>query len=346
MLNNIHKIMHVSFLFCTATQPAFETRHGFNGISSIISLVKNPAKVFNQTRRVTYYKVNNNKPVDIAELAKTVIAQNQSVLIVFNTKRSARGFFEFIKEKSIWDTVYHLSTSMCPHHRKSAIKSIRENLVAKSRILVASTQLIEAGVDFDFPCVFREMAPLESIIQAAGRCNREGEMKTGSVFIFRLANGGMPDKLYRSSAEYTLELIGEDIEQLYRHDFFTGYYRKIMNLFIDVDKRKINESRRNFNFETVAQSYRIIDKATEVLFIRDYNEESAGMYSLILNQGYISRDDYRRLQEYSVQVYQHFLVNNQELWIEDIPGFKIWYGGYDYETGLSIEMLSPDQFIV
>ncbi|MBU3917147.1 CRISPR-associated helicase Cas3', partial [bacterium] len=347
MLNNVHKIMGVSLLFCTATLPAFESRAGFKGIDHIEPLVEHPANLFDKTRRVTYYQVNENLPINLEELALLVANRNQSVLAVFNTKKSARDFFDCAKTVSEWDAVYHLSTSMCPHHRKQTIRNIRRDLNLKLKILVSSTQLIEAGVDFDFPCVFREMAPLESIIQTAGRCNREGQMdEMGSVFIFRLIDGGIPDKLYRSSSEFAVEMISENIEGLYQHEFYKDYYQKIVNLFVDTDKRGINLLRKSFDFETVAQSYRIIDKMTESLFIRNYNNESSEIFNKLVKQEFLSREDFRIIQQYSVQTYQNFIIDNRELISEDPPGFKVWYGGYDDYTGISVESLSADQFIV
>ncbi|MBU2514682.1 CRISPR-associated helicase Cas3' [bacterium] len=347
MLNNVHKIMKVSFLFCTATLPAFESRKNFKGIDHIESLVKDPANLFDKTRRVTYYQVHGTQPIKIEELALLVANRDQSVLSVFNTKKSAREFFDCAKTASEWDAVYHLSTAMCPHHRKQTIRNIREDLRKKLKILVSSTQLIEAGVDFDFPCVFREVAPLESIIQAAGRCNREGKMlEMGSVFIFRLIESGMPDKLYRSISDFALEMISESIDGLYQHEFFKDYYQKIINLFVDTDKKNINQLRRNFNFETVAEVYRIIDKSTQSLFIKDYSDDSDEIFNTLLNQEFLSKEDYRRIQQYSVQTYENFIINNRELISEDLPGFKVWYGVYDNYTGISVEPFCADQLIV
>jgi CRISPR-associated endonuclease/helicase Cas3 len=103
-------------------------------------------------------------------------------LCIFNTKKQALLFFNEIKANTTC-RVFHLSTSMYPAHRKEVIESIRTCLRNNEKIIVSSTQLIEAGVDFDFPCVYREIAPLESIIQSAGRCNREGRMaEMGKVF--------------------------------------------------------------------------------------------------------------------------------------------------------------------
>jgi len=225
MLKNMQSIMNTSFLFCTATLPAFEKRDRFNGLDSIVPLVENPEELFNKTRRVRYHSINNYDPVDYNELLTKAESQNCSLLAVFNTKKSAREFFASAVDINVWQKCYHLSTGMCPIHRKKIIKDIRKDLDDKKKIFVSSTQLIEAGVDFDFPCVFREIAPLESIIQSAGRCNREDKMSEhGRVFLFCLADAGMPDKLYKAASGFALDMIKENPERLHLHDFYTVYY--------------------------------------------------------------------------------------------------------------------------
>ena len=94
--------------------------------------------------------------------------------------------FDKLKEKSEIP-VFHLSTNMCQIHRMEVINKVRQNLKDGKKLILCSTQLIEAGVDMDFPVVFRELAPLESIIQSAGRCNREGKLKEGQVYLFQSA---------------------------------------------------------------------------------------------------------------------------------------------------------------
>lgn len=347
MLRNIHSVMNTSFLFCTATLPAFEKRDRFNGIDSIISLVENPGELFDKTRRVTYHAVKNYEPIDLNELVSVVESQNCSILAVFNTKKAASEFFTGVSEINLWEKCYHLSTAMCPVHRKEIINDIRKDLDDKKKILVSSTQLIEAGVDFDFPCVFREMAPLESVIQSAGRCNRENRMDNyGDVYLFRLAESSMPDRLYKTSAGFAEDMIKENPESLHKHDFYPEYYKRLINLFVDGDSRKINNARENFNFETVNNSYRIIDKATTGLFIYNYNNESRALVDSIKGKQYLSRDDYRKMQVYTVQVYDNFIFNNKSSIEETSHGVIVWYGGYDKNTGISVEPLESDNFVV
>jgi len=334
MLRNVQKVMNSSFLFCTATQPAFEKSEGFNGIENIQSLVENPKEVFDATRRVNYLAVDDYQPVSIDELVRKVFDQGDSTLCIFNTKKQALLFFNAIKDKLDYQT-FHLSTSMFPAHRKEVISKIRNCLKNKKRILVSSTQLIEAGVDFDFPCVFREIAPLESIIQSAGRCNREGKMtEAGNVFIFDIKDAGAPpSKQYRSLAVFANSLYKNKEALLYEHDFFGEYYRKVFRLFIPEDIRNIEKARLGFNFKTVAGVYRLIENKTTPIFI--HCDESSDLYDRIRYKPFLSRDDYRAMQQYSVQVYENFMKDNIGKLGKEPQGYWKWYGIYDKDYGIS-----------
>ncbi len=348
MLKNVQELMNATFLFCTATMPAFEKRDGFDGIEQIHPLIEHPEHIYNKTRRIDYNLLQDLKPMSLDALAEDICNNNNSVLCIFNTKKAARELFKTVMTKNaIWDHTYHLSTGMCPIHRKRVIREIILDLENNRKILVASTQLIEAGVDFDFPCVFREIAPLESIIQSAGRCNREGKMpENGKVFLFKLIDGGMPDNVYRTYAEFATDLIKDDLGQLYRYDFFKDYYRKVINLFTNPDRFNINESRKKLEFETVSDSYRLIRNQTESLFIYQYDENSNILYNELRGKPFLSRHDYRKLQIYSVQVYKNFLIKNAHLCSELPQGLLVWNGRYNDGIGISTEMMSPDECVV
>jgi CRISPR-associated endonuclease/helicase Cas3 len=334
VLQSIQKVMGTSFLFCTATQPAFEKRDGFNGIENIHSLVENPKEVFDATQRVKYFPINHYQPISIVELSNTVIEKGQSALCIFNTKKQALLFFNEIKAKATC-RVFHLSTSMYPAHRKEVIENIRTCLQNKEKIVVSSTQLIEAGVDFDFPQVYREIAPLESIIQSAGRCNREGKMsEKGQVFIFSLSEE-RPRlmKQYYSLADFAVNLFEGKEELLFEHDFFKEYYRKALNLFVDADKKKIEEDRKNFNFKTVANKYQLIENKTTPIFI--HCPESWELYEKIRHKPILSRADYRAMQQFSVQVFDDFMKKNIGKMGKEPQGFWKWNGEYHPDYGLS-----------
>ncbi len=333
MLKNVQKVMGTSFLFCTATQPAFEKSKGFEGIDSIQSLVENPKKIFDTTRRVSYLPLKNYEPVTIEEISENILEHNDSALCVFNTKKQAQLLFNKLQNQTN-NKVFHLSTSMYPAHRKEVIGKIRTCLSNKEKIVVSSTQLIEAGVDFDFPYVYRELAPLESIIQSAGRCNREGKLdKPGEVYIFSIDGAGSPNKQYRSLAEFANSLYKGKEDLLFEHDFFGEYYRKAFRLFIPEDKKNIGPARSGFKFKTVAGSYRLIENTTTPLFI--LCNESRTLYEKIRHKPMLSRSDYRSLQQYSVQVYDNFIRENIGKMGKEPQGYWKWYGVYDQNYGIT-----------
>ncbi len=337
MLKDVQKIMGTSFLFCTATLPAFEKRERFAGIENIIPLVENPSIIFSKTRRVNYKPLNNYEPTELADLYEQVYWQDKSALCVFNTKQMAREFCRFIEGgNDYW--WFHLSTYLCPIHRRKIIKVVKDCLKRNKRIILSSTQLVEAGVDFDFPTVFREIAPLESVIQSAGRCNREGKYSYGDVHIFRLMENKAPNRQYLALAEFALQQYKGNEEKLFGHDFFTNYYKNAIDLFCDPDRKQINQSRNSFNFQTVAGLYKLIDSKTTPIFIYKYNKNSRKLYKQIVHKPFLSRDDYRAMQQYTVQVYDNFLQANAHLIGTEKEGFRVWHGKYDSHYGICADI--------
>lgn len=336
ILQDVRVIMGTSFLFCTATQPAFEKRAKFqNGIEHIAPLVKEPWNIFENTKRVDYKPVHDFEPLKIEELISGINPDDGSILVIFNTKQNALQAYLEAKKSGRWGKFYHLSTAKCPDDRKKTIEQIRTDLKKGEPIFVVSTQLVEAGVDFDFPCVYREIAPLESIIQAAGRCNREGLLlQPGKVFIFRLENAVFPDDLYETLSLHTMKLLEQNIDQLHDYNFFTSYYAGIVALFVDTDKKGINDARKGLKFKTVADMFHIIEKKTVNVFIAKYNKDTSDFLDKIKYKEFLSKDDYIYIQQYSVQVYWNFLEKNPEQWEEKKQGFYVWNGSYHEDAGI------------
>lgn len=347
MLKDVQAVMKTSFLFCTATQPAFEKRIGFDGIDSICPLIDDPAPLYEKTKRVEYHLLNDLTPIDYDVLFDAVVRAGSAALVIFNTKKSVVEFYNRVKSSEKWEEKYHLSTAMCPAHRKIIIKNIIDNLETKKKILVVSTQLIEAGVDFDFPFVFRAMAPLEAVIQSAGRCNREGKLiDKGNVFLFKMQDSGMPDKTYAACAGHAEEWIKQDINKLYGHKIFNEYYDQIIQLYVDPDKYNIKDARERFNFKTVSGSYHIIQNITESLYIYNYGDESRRLFHSLEHKEFLSRDDYRKMQAYTVQVYKYFIIKNSQMCKSMPQGFMVWYGNYDLKKGISADPIDADKLVV
>lgn len=178
-------------VLCTATQPPLdklpENPYRALTIEEEQKIIRNEAELFEKLKRVEVY--DERKPggwtnAEIAELVKKALEEKGSVLIVVNTRASAQALYQEIKNRNLCTALYHLSTNMCPVHRKDKLDEIKAKLEAKEPVICVSTQLIEAGVDIDFDAVIRSLAGLDSIAQSAGRCNRHGIREDGgSVWV-------------------------------------------------------------------------------------------------------------------------------------------------------------------
>lgn len=178
-------------VLCTATQPPFDkTGNPYRELSipNENHIIQNEPDLFKQLKRVEVH--DERKPggmtnAEIADLAERALQEKGSVLIVVNTRPSAKALYEEIKGRQLGAALYHLSTNMCPAHRMDVLENeIKPKLKAKEAVICVSTQLIEAGVDIDFGAVIRTLAGLDSIAQSAGRCNRHGVREDGgSVWV-------------------------------------------------------------------------------------------------------------------------------------------------------------------
>lgn len=168
-----------TIVFCSATMPAVGWREEFLiGIKNLREIVPEPIKMSEAMRRTQVRRVG---PRTDEQLADAVTAEPQALVIV-NTRRHAARLFGLLKSRA--DDVLHLSALMCPAHRTDKVAEMKRRLIDKRPCRVVSTQVVEAGVDIDFPVVFRAMTGLDSIVQAAGRCNREGRAAMGRVEVF------------------------------------------------------------------------------------------------------------------------------------------------------------------
>jgi CRISPR-associated endonuclease/helicase Cas3 len=178
-----------SIILCTATQPLLDKIEPVQralSISSDQKIIQNEKELFQRLKLVKAKyerKIGGWSDDDVADLVFKELQETSSVLIIVNTKKSARSLYDKLAENKT-TCLYHLSTNMCPAHRLAVLKRIKEHLDEKQPVICVSTQLIEAGVDIDFGSVIRYLAGLDSIAQAAGRCNRNGKRaQKGKVWI-------------------------------------------------------------------------------------------------------------------------------------------------------------------
>lgn len=303
----------VSVLFSTATQPSLSGiiggsgRNAFMGIAddTVREIVPGFVQLANDLKRVEIQMPENtNQPTEWAEIADELKKQRQ-VLCVVNTRKDCRELYNLMPEGTI-----HLSRMMCSAHVMDTITKIKKSLKIGDPIRVISTQLIEAGVDIDFPVVYRAMAGLDSIAQCAGRCNREGKLnkegKMGLTKVFCTIKG-TPPGLMRKGADTLIELLnlhrkGNYLDPKMFQQYFSLFYSRIQ----DFDKPKVasllwqNAPEMKFQFATAARDFRLIDDKGGQSILVEYGK-GADLIRILKSKG-PEAWLMRQLQQYSVSV--------------------------------------------
>ncbi|MBP3956881.1 CRISPR-associated helicase Cas3' [Gemmata sp. G18] len=349
MLNQLATELGCSVVLCTATQPAFDhDKLAPDERLAVTEIIPPDANLFATLKRV---RVRWPKPTDAAlgwgEVAGLMRAQ-KSALCVMNTKKAARAVYDELTTAGAGGA-FHLSTGMCPQHRREKLAQVRGRLAAGEPCFVVSTQLIEAGVDVDFPFLLREMAPLESVIQAAGRCNREGKIPHagGRVVVFRSAGGKMPpDRWYNAGRAKVEQLIREkgDGPQIDDPAAIRDYFARLYHTG-NLDAAGVQEMRRTFKFASVAEAYRLIADAGQPVVVRTWGAHRAQIDDLLVELAARPRKSvYRQLAPFQVNLLPAQLVPVGHLLHEHAGRVLVWDGKYDDEVGIVSE--TADEFIV
>jgi CRISPR-associated endonuclease/helicase Cas3 len=312
---------HTSVVLCTATQPALNKRDdfkfGLDGAREIVGGKAAVEKLYNNLKRVEVEFIGKKTDEELVGLLKE---QTQALCIV-NTKGHARKLYEELKPHCDKDALFHLSTNLCPAHRSKVFDGlIKPRLKDGLPCIVISTQLVEAGVDIDFPVVYRATAGIDSIAQAAGRCNREGKLKDadgneikGRTFVFE-SEHKIPDVLH--SIKQTAE-VAEGINRRHKDllglDAVEDFFKELFWVkgLDQLDSKKIIESlskeisKAFFPFRDIAEAFRLIDTKTTAVLI-EYDDEARKIADKIRH--YDEKVNYRKLyraaQRYTVSLYQ------------------------------------------
>lgn len=319
-----------SIVLATATQPAFG--HLEQHVEKLAlagwrpqEMVSDTVALFSNAVRTRVEWPVRGEQASWDELADRLRKERQALCVV-NLKKHAVELFKAL-DGGNEDGVFHLSTSMCPAHRTKVLDEIRRRLDGGiERCLLISTQCVEAGVDVDFPSVFRAMAPLEAIAQAAGRCNRNGRRKEGVVRVFRPEPDGhcqYPNKTYELAANVTEALLQERKQAgLSIHDpaTFRAYYERLYDLSRPDEQHKQLRLALSdlLDFELVAKEYRIIDQASINVVVPYDQEIFAGLATEIRN-GRLSRDWISKARPYTVGVSWPARDAMLRSWLEPVP---------------------------
>ena len=262
--DTLKRVFGASILFTTASQPVLSGEImgtnpfvSFEGLSEIREIIPQEANLHNRLRRVEIRFDEERKNYD--EIAEQ-IAKYQQVLCIVNTRNDAKEIFTRLPKEGIY---LHLSRMMCPDHVRETIAKVKAalNNPDNSIIRVVATQLIEAGVDIDFPVVFRQEAGLDSILQAAGRCNREGKLDRGETFVFGLQKP-LPRGFMTQTNNARLAM-GKEYDW-FSPEAMEAYFRQLYSRVDSFDKANIKDLlyKSELQFETAASSFHLIDDIT------------------------------------------------------------------------------------
>jgi CRISPR-associated endonuclease/helicase Cas3 len=338
----------VTVVLSTATQPALDRQAYTKGLPGVRHIVADSRQLFSALRRVRYHIPTPGQEITWDELTKQIRACPQALAIV-NTKPDALRLLDALADPD----AFHLSTLLCGAHRRDALDEIKTRLKARLPCRVVSTQVVEAGVDLDFPAVFRALAPLDRIVQAAGRCNREGSLPDlGQVFLFEPAGGGSPPGHYRTGTEIARVLLAAPGFDFDDPAVYREYFRRLFAA-VETDAQGILKLRETFNYPTVARRFRMIEDRTVPVVVRyrdraGLHEKVDGWLEALRARSGSPRVLLRKLQPFLVPI-RASLLNSAEregLISPVVEGLWEWLGGYDTRRGLATEHVDPAQFVV
>lgn len=366
-----------SFVFSTATQPAFRCRplslaEGFSPDEIKPILDDEVAKtVFRRLNRVSFKPFPRPDETLAWEALAESMAERDQALCVVNVRRHAFELWEKLRSSvGEKDSAFHLSSAMCAEHRLAVLGedrdpapgTLRWRLRNQQPCRLVSTQLIEAGVDVDFPVVWRALAPMDSIVQTAGRCNREGRLtddtgkpKLGEVIVFRPDQSYLPGKTYKSATELTAGLLERiRMEELTTNPTLFEHYFDQLYQQVPTD-RKIQDEREKLHFRKVAAFARVIEDDTQAVIVpygkaidmvRNIRERPVRT-----GKPRIDRNDLRALQRYMVNLhtrdYQRLLTLKAIrplLPNLDIPVLEA--GWYHDHLGVLIDQRPTEDFLL
>jgi CRISPR-associated endonuclease/helicase Cas3 len=350
-LNFLKNYGNTTSVLCTATQPSLEYVGRKLEKAEQGEMIADLAEVERQFKRVEIIDKTKAETWTLAALAdftQEVLAEKENLLVILNTKAAVLNLYRHLEDQSSDVQLYHLSTSMCAAHRKKLLAEMREKLKSSQRILCITTQLIEAGVDISFQAVIRSVAGLDSIAQAAGRCNRHGEAEQQSVYLINLSyEVEKLDKLpeIAQGKEITMQLLKERTEKesaadLLSHqsqtEYFKRYYQSFTSLLgypvsgkslilfdlIGANKNTLLHFKRAHGSiptlafksspKTVAEYFQVIDSPTTSVLV-PYGDEGKELIADL--NGELKPEAYaptlKKAQQFMVNLFKHEMTRLQ-----------------------------------
>ena len=337
-------------LLCTATQPAFDDNPYFKGISDVRDIITKPERMYENLKRVDYEFPALSEKWSWAKVSEEMTSSKQAMTIV-NSKKDALALLGELEGR---DGVFHLSTSLCGAHRKDVLEVVRKRLYEKEPCLLVSTQVVEAGVDIDFPLVLRAMGPLDRIVQAAGRCNREGKLNKGRVIIFHPEKEHPPKGAYKTGTDNAVSVLKKGMD-IYDPATYRLYFERLYQTvetdriikFTDGTRTTIQKLRKSLNYPIVAKHFKLIDNITTPVIVeyKGLDGKSEKIHACLNDlRTEPSRKSMRRLQPYLIDLYPYqFSVAYRESLVEKLQsGLFFWTGSYDILRGIDFRNINPE----
>ena len=366
VLNLLKTHYGVTVVLSTATQPALATRNYFDaknsmrGLDNVREIMSDPDLLYDKLERVNVHLPANWNTSTNWDALASEISQHESVLAIVNRRKDARALWQRLPKGTL-----HLSALMCGEHRSQTIRQIKARLKENTPTRVVSTQLVEAGVDVDFPVVYRALAGLDSVAQAAGRCNREGRLsesgKQGEVIVF-IPPQPAPPGLLKKGEDACRSVLHAHTGKRLERALFVRYFEKLYHA-CNLDARGINKllevdgQTLAVNFRTAAEKFKLIDDEDSAPVIVCYRGENGndGAVDMLLNtlrkEG-PERWLMRKLQRYTVTIHRREIMKllahgDVE---EIIPGLFVQISNWLYDSDLGLNLdgipLKPENCVV
>lgn len=301
VINTFVTMFNCRIILLTATMPLIFQEEKNEVIPLIPS--KKREEYFSKFSRYSISPINELKNITLDELTKIALKHieekpEKSFLFVFNTIKSSLLFFKKLGHFPE-DQLIYLSTNILPIDRKERIKAIKDNSAGK---IIVSTQLVEAGVDIDLDVVYRDFAPLDSIVQAAGRCNRNNRGITGEVYLFRLKNSKNKNdcNIYKEiSLEATEELFSgkSEIKESELLNTINCYYQKIKDKSSTQESCALLNAIKNLDYDFIINSFKLIDEIPSFLIFIE-KDESASQLLAQFKEIMSIKDNFKRKNKF------------------------------------------------
>ncbi|MBQ6416202.1 MAG: CRISPR-associated helicase Cas3', partial [Butyrivibrio sp.] len=275
VMRELSKNYNTTILFSTATQPNYSYRKYLSQLpfesTEIIQNVDALFKAYDQAKNTDVVFSTDN--IWSFQNLVECFRDEKQVLLVFNTVKKATTMYRMVQRLKHGE-VFYLSSALCPQHRLDMLRILKQKLQENSPVWLISTQCVEAGVDIDFPCGAREIAPYTSIVQTAGRINRNG-MDKGKMLVFLLEeNGkGYPGIDYKNESMIALSMAKKQAININSPEHVDEYYRLLFSCSSsgEEDKKEIRQSIEEENYEALSEAYHLIEQRNQDVVIVPYN---------------------------------------------------------------------------